>query len=224
MKKNKPLHLVALSVLTIFILLLSGCKKDDDDLPNLNTGIIFDSRDNTFYATITIGWQEWMAENLNYKTDSGSWGNDNNGWIWYDDLGRLYSLETAKIACPEGWHLPSDQEWKDLEEFLGMNQNDVTKNSIDRPSGDVGLKLKSDEHMVGFDQGTNEVGFNALALGIAEPDGFINNPYTNASFWTSTQKDQTTYWYRGLDKDNNGIARQAIDVEYSLSVRCIKDE
>lgn len=66
-----------------------------------------------------------MAENLNYNSENS---------FCYDELksncdkyGRLYIWEIAKNVCPDGWHLPSDREWKILEINLGMSQLKIEK-------------------------------------------------------------------------------------------------
>ncbi len=78
---------------------------------------LVDARDGQSYKTVKIGDQIWMAENLNYATD-GSWCYDNdpaNCAVY----GRLYKRDVAINASPEGWHLPSGEEWETLADYLG---------------------------------------------------------------------------------------------------------
>ena len=108
-----------------------------------------DKRDGKTYKTVKIGTQEWMAENLAYKPSSG------NYWAYDDDnsnvakYGYLYDWETAKKVCPSGWHLPSDEEWTTLTDYLGGE--DV-----------AGTKMKSTSGWKEDGNGTNESGFSAL--------------------------------------------------------------
>ena len=61
----------------------------------------------------------------------------------YDVYGALYNWEASKISCPNGWHLPSDEEWMELETGLGMNEADLNKSGVVRESGKIGKKLKA---------------------------------------------------------------------------------
>jgi hypothetical protein len=71
--------------------------------------ILTDTRNGNQYETVTIDGKKWMNENLDFETE-GSWcyANDNANCQKY---GRLYTWRAAQTACPEGWHLASENEW-----------------------------------------------------------------------------------------------------------------
>jgi len=169
-----------------------------------------DVRDGQFYKYVEIGNQTWMAENLNYYTSSGSWcanDLDENG----EKYGRLYDIQTALYSCPQGWHLPTDEEWKVLERYLGMSETDV--NSIgDRFSGDVGLQLQPN-----YAFNDNPSGFDAQFGGIRSPNGVYYDVGYYAYFWSKERM------YRHLIVGNEHVRRDEISLDYGLSVRCIKD-
>ena len=176
------------------------------------------------YKIVIIGKQVWMAENLNTETETGSLvyaNNTANAAIY----GRLYNWETACQVCPEDWHLPSDEEWKKLERYLGMSEDQLDEYlDWNRGEGDgVRYKLKETGSLYWYDNdsATNESGFSAL------PGGRFNESYiglhNTAYFWTSTAPSPYTGWSRWLLAGQNCITRADADNTYYYSVRCIRD-
>ena len=82
---------------------------------------LFDKRDGQTYKTIMVEGKMWMAQNLNINVE-GSYcykDKDKDKDVNCEKYGRLYTWEVAKEACPKGWHLPSDEEWREMAENAG---------------------------------------------------------------------------------------------------------
>ncbi len=128
---------------------------------------------------------------------------------------------TIQAACPTGWHMPEDGEWKILEQSLGMSQTEADSINL-RNSGEVGRKLKSSQNWVAEGRGSNASGFTALPGGYRNLHGGFLRMDEYALFWTATQPD-TTAWYRSLYFHDHGVSRFYTLPEHGLSVRCVKD-
>ena len=193
------------------------------------------------YSIVHIGDQTWMAENLAYLptvnvsedgaaiiakhyvygyegTNVSSAKETDN----YETYGALYNLEAAKTVCPSGWHLPSDDEWKELEEYLGMSSSDVEE-ELWRNSGNVGKKLKSTSNWQSDGNGDNSNGFYGLPGGYRYDPGGFTTLGEVACFWSSTENDSSEALFRGLGYDSDGVDRENVDNGVGFSVRCIKD-
>jgi uncharacterized protein (TIGR02145 family) len=189
---------------------------------NEEIGTFTDTRDNTTYSWVKIGTQIWMAENLKYNsTGSFCYGNNSSN---EDIYGRLYSWTLAKSSCPTGWHLPSDNEWKELEMFLGMSQSQADIDGSYRGT-DEGGKLKAVDNLwSGSNVGaTNSSRFTALPGGCGWEYGDFVNIGTNAWLWTSDQENSSNGWCRSLSTNNSQIGRGGTVKGLGMSVRCVKD-
>ena len=185
-----------------------------------NMGTFTDTRDNQTYNTIVIGNQTWFAENLNYETDVSMCYNfhPTNCQIY----GRLYDGHMAKFACPNGWHLPDDEEWKTLEIALGMSQSDA--DSTDWRGTNVGEKMKSTSGWNSNGNGTNSSGFNALAGGYRGMVGsYFYNLGNYGQWWSSTPSYGQNIWTRGLYFGSDQVFRLSQNTAFRYSVRCLED-
>jgi uncharacterized protein (TIGR02145 family) len=182
--------------------------------------IFIDKRDDQAYKQIQIGIQVWMAENLNYKTDNSFCYNNNPDNS--KKYGRLYTWEAAQNACPDGWHLPTDKEWKQLEKFSGMSQSDVDA-SFWRGSNE-GTKLKATNGWLENGNGSNDYGFAMLPggyrSGIDSTFKLINE---YGYCWTSTELIPGYAWYRRFCNKRTNILRYTNYMTIGYSIRCIKD-
>jgi uncharacterized protein (TIGR02145 family) len=203
-------------------------------------GNFTDTRDGTRYKTVTIGTQTWMAENLAYlpevsPTREGSRsepyfyvlgyaGNEietakeSENYIKY---GASYNWAAAMEACPSGWHLPSDNEWMELELAIGMSLSEAEKNGW--RGTDEGMKLKNNTGWLDGWNGTNEFGFAMLPGGFRFRDGQLEMPNNRGRWWSSTEYDTEKSWRRGVDFNNTRIGRYVYHKEFGFNVRCIKD-
>ncbi len=163
-----------------------------------------DMRDGQTYRFVSIGNQTWMAENLNVDAKkSWCYDNDDEKCVSY---GRLYTWKEAKIACPEGWHLPSWNEFIVLLDEIGENAAE---------------KLKSAEGWGGHG-GKDSYGFSAL------PAGHYSSNFKEFSylgdytyFWSSTEVNSGYAYFLTL---NGNIARVgSYNKTDGYSVRCLKD-
>jgi len=171
------------------------------------------------YAVVIIGTQTWMAENMNYETE--------NSWCQGDDpanceiYGRLYTWNAALTACPDGWHLSSDDEWKILEMYLGMSQIEADKTGL--RGTDEGKKLKSTSGWYSNGNGTDAVGFMALPGGYRGSDGTYFGLGKNGMWWMATEQNSTYAWTRRLYYNQDKVGRESSRKDTGFIVRCLQD-
>jgi uncharacterized protein (TIGR02145 family) len=177
------------------------------------SGYFTDSRDGQKYKIAKIGIQIWMAENLQYKMPSGCWAYENNEEN-AKKYGYLYNWETAKNACPKGWHLPSDEEWTALVNYLGGENSAGAK-----------MKATSDWKMPNTGA-TNESGFTALPAGSRRDDGSFYNIGNDIVLW-SCSPYRSPYgswvWTRGFNYDSCSVRRKYAGLTFGFCARLVKD-
>ena len=174
-------------------------------------GTFTDSRDNKVYKTLTIGSQCWMTQNLAYKSSNGCWAynNDTSNIAAY---GYLYNWFAAKSACPVGWHLPSDKEWKNLIHYLGGENL-------------AGGKLKEigSTHWKSTNIGANDSLFQH------RPGGFLNgfNVFSGIGecgiWWCGDCHTSMNAWYYYILFSDSKIKRRSVVMTSAMSVICVKD-
>lgn len=204
-------------------------------------GTFTDPRDGKIYKTVKIGSQTWMAENLAYlpQINASKDGSDNEpryyvyGFLDSDialakkspnfiKYGVLYNWHAAMLSCPKGWHLPTDEEWKQLEMELGLSQ--ASANSMNIRGKYQGTGLKSKSGWLDNGNGDDSYGMNCLPAGNLCDDHKFRDLGEAVSWWTSTHFDSEYFsLVRMLTSDDYGIIRGNNSVAYGLSVRCVKD-
>lgn len=179
---------------------------------------------NQEYNTIQIFSQCWLKESLNYEIEN-SWcinNNPNN----CEEYGRLYLWDSAINICPEGWHLPSDNEWKIIEGVTDSQYG--IEDAVWNLSGgwrgyNAGSNLKSLSGWFAGGNGFDLFGFEAKPGGYQLPNGNNGGSTLEVGFWTSSEYDNETAWHRFLQYSLAGVYRYPFEKEWALYVRCIKN-
>ncbi|KAA3614980.1 MAG: hypothetical protein D8M58_11040 [Calditrichaeota bacterium] len=252
MKKHS---LISILLFSMFLILAcsddstSPIEDDDDGLPTGTLGTVTDI-DGNEYQTIKIGKQWWMTENLRVtryrNADSIRHVPDDNEWttlteggysiydhhganiITYGLLYNGYAAQDSRNIAPDGWRVATDDDWKELEVFLGIPESELNDNQWRGTNEGDKIKESGTLHWVAPNaNATNEYGFTA------QPNGFRSSLNANfiglahqAYFWTSSvyNNGSDIYgWARGLHRDHTEISRVYYNNNNGFGVRCIKD-
>lgn len=176
-----------------------------------------DSRDGQSYDVVKIGGLTWMAENLNFET-TGSFcpeGDSRN----CKRLGRLYSWAEAKSVCPDGWRLPTKENFESL--VAATSEDAAQSPSHSR----AGAALKSRDGWFKKGNGTDEFGFNALPAGYRSADSKFDGIGGYAYFWSATEdpeNSESNAFYLFLSFSSDVASINAFAKEDYRSVRCVQ--
>ncbi len=209
----------------------------------LLTAILFSA--SGYAQTVTIGSQVWTSKNLDVSTyrngdvipevqDTASWANLKTGaWCYYENdsangkkYGKLYNwyaVNDPRGLAPKGYHIPTDEEWKKLSDYLGGES-------------EAGAKMKSTSGWAENGNGTNSSGFSGLPGGWrfgdsgllggwGYGDGTFNFIDRDGEWWSTTEvkAKANSAWYRYLNYINGYVFVANEEKIYGFSVRCIKD-
>jgi len=193
--------------------------------------------DGNTYKKIIIGSQIWMKENLRVSryrngdqipiiTDNINWSSSTLGarcWynndsisneIPYGNLYNWYAVEDNRGLCPIGWHIPTDQEFTILKDYLGGISNVE------------GGKLKATDTFYWNSPNigaTNEIGFTAYPSGYRNQPGYFYEIGRATIFWASSMINNT-FAGRVLYSYSNSMLRHfTTNKEFGASVRCLRD-
>ena len=203
-----------------------------DHTVNFNFVACQDANQNN-YATVNIGTQTWMAENLRatkYRnadlipgiTNNAAWialttggwrdyNNDTSNGTKYGHLYNWYAVSNPLNIAPVGWHVPTNAEWKQLADFLGGDTiaGDKLKSTTDWYSNTPGV--------------TNETAFTALPGGNCDGTGAFNAIGRTGSWWTASQSSNIQASDCVLNYDSARISKTSSNFINGFSVRCVQD-
>jgi uncharacterized protein (TIGR02145 family) len=201
------------------------CVKGYSSSSSIIYGEITDKRDNKKYATVKIGTQTWMAQNLNYAGANSQIGLCyNNKTENCNKYGRLYDWATAMNVsedyntqqlnappgqhqgiCPDSWHLPTISEWNALISFV---------------DGNAGRRLKARSSEWGNDYGTDVYSFGALPSGGL--DGEFKNINKTSEWWTPSDFQGNRAVLKHMDAGNEVGESNSLKTSH-YSIRCVED-
>ena len=169
----------------------------------------------------------WENLDNNSTDDAYCWYN-NNETIYKDTYGALYTWAAAmngesssnanpsgiQGVCPDGWHLPSDDEWTELEDYI----------TTDGYSGTEGTALKATGGWNSNGNGTDIYGYSAFPGGYRNYNsGTFNNSGSYGDWWSSSENGGTYAYYRYLFYSSADVGRYSYYKSYGFSVRCVRD-
>lgn len=218
-------------------------EQDWDETDHFVCGDEITDVDGNSYATVQIGEQCWMAENLNLTKDSD--GNTitrhcyNESEDNCDIYGGLYDWNTVMNGagsshsnpsgvqgiCPAGWHVPSNEEWKELELYLGMSEWELDDLEPSRGvASNTGgqIKISGTDFWQSPNSGaTNESGFSALPGGEFNDSFFYNFRGLAGFWWSSSEAHENRAWLRIVTFDSEGMLIMYRHISYGHSLRCL---
>jgi uncharacterized protein (TIGR02145 family) len=214
--------------------------------PLFSAGAGVTDSDGNVYSSIILNGQEWMSENLltskfrngdviPTNLNNADWqnstsaayaiyGNDASNNAIYGKLYNWYAVADPRGLCPTGWHVPTDAEWTSLENFIDPSVSNHPTGMGFRGT-DAGMKLKAVSPLwtPGSLLNSNLSGFTALPAGRRDNNGVFYNVGLYSYFWTSTETNSTTAWFRFLSFAYNSSNRSFLDKIGGFAIRCLKD-
>ena len=212
--------------------------------PEIDYGELLDVRDNQVYRTVKIGDQVWMAQNLNYDVGDttpdyrfntvyrkapnveDSLAKFGRAYTWiqavdtteYCNDSSCYfpnSMLPRRGICPEGWHVPSERDWKILEKFVDLNNDDE----------DMAISLKAANTWQPYTEATlgkDRFGFSALPF---EPKMSTMYPLMTVQYWSSNEDLENAYYVnvRELGYYRPEFAKNKASKTSRAALRCLQD-
>lgn len=201
------------------------CESDEPEssasvtAPAVDYGTLADSRDGKSYKTVKIGNLTWMAENLNFDNSATATGSIDSSFC-YDGIpanctkyGRLYQEYAATAVCPEGWRLPTADDWRGL--------TTTAKSEFGDNNGSLRAVGQWEDTIFGDNiTATNASGFSAIPAGYRAKTGECDGEGKKAYFWGEDNMNHYAWILSNqYDMEKESMQRGY----YAYAVRCVKD-
>jgi uncharacterized protein (TIGR02145 family) len=204
--------------------------------------------DGNVYQTVQIGDQLWMAENLkvtHYRNGDAIPTNYTNlQWVdlftcayciyndepanadTYGNLYNWYAVDDSRNIAPEGWHVPTDEEIKEMEMALGMSQSQADATGWRGTNEGSKLAGNADLWTNGALENNAEFGTSGFSFLPGGYRGCDSGDYYSMSlygyFWSASESGSYA-WGRDLYYNRTDVNRHASDKRRGYSVRCVRD-
>lgn len=233
-------------LLTVMLTVFLSCKKENQSDPQapLQIDSIYDI-DSNVYTIVKVGDRWWMAEDLRvtrYRDSSAitqvqaqnSWLTSGSAYCQFQGnplaqslLYNYAAVVDSRGIAPSGWHVASDEEWKQLEKLTGMSSTEVERIGW-RGANNEALKIKTEDRKGWFvSESTwpkNNLGVSFSGIGGRVYNGAWTEPgLFSQGFWWTADKVGDRAYYRHLDYKYNGVFRDKAELHYGMAVRCVKD-
>jgi len=187
-------------------------------------GTFIDVRDGNEYKWVKIGNQIWMAENLSHFANREGvaeiWSpQEEDSEYNTETYGVYYNWAAATEVCPDGWHLPTYEEWEELASFISTEQGHY---KVEDTWYNVGRHLKATILWIPL-YGTDDYGFSALPgngqIFLGEDGTFGHSGY----FWTASENTSETAWVKAMLGIDWELYTTEYDKSFFTTIRCVKD-
>ncbi len=197
------------------VALLTACEKDDDMniyVKASASGVFVDERDGFVYHYAQFGDTEWMLDNGHYNLKDPTMcqmptGPDEVSDRYLARYGYSYTFTGAQMACPEGWRVPTDEDWQKLEQVYGMSAKEANERGW---RGCCAYAMR--------ELSTDSLTFGALMTGYYTPYTIMQTPPFRLMgsfgfFWTSSADDtkENEYFYRKLAYNKKEVWRESTE-------------
>ena len=154
--------------------------------------------------------EEWQKAGEKKQPAWCYYDNDPKNGEKYGKLYNWYAVTDSRVLAPKGYHVPSDEEWTKLTDYLGGK-------------GVAGEKMKSTSGWFDDGNGSNESGFSGLPGGFRFSSGTFDFIRSYGGWWSSTESHTFSAWYHGLDYTFGDVDRNVFGKGSGFSVRCLRD-
>jgi uncharacterized protein (TIGR02145 family) len=173
-------------------------------------GIMIDTRDNSQYNWVDIEGIRWFSDNLNFNDghsgiSSLALSDDSIKIGNYYTYNSLFDIGSEQDICPQGWEVPNEEDWNELEDFSEFNSENV----------------KISDHWPDANNNTNKLGLNIYPAGYIDEEGALVDSMLTAYFWSIESPTDSTAWDRNFKSTDSLFSDVERSRNIQLSVRCI---